>query len=162
MSILFDFQTPVNSFVALFLLLIQSFLNLYFNRGTKFMHNNPFIRKFTNLTLISVFINTLTYMNFSYFLIRLVLLHFSTILEIIDIYIFHPYKPPLNEFVFKCSVTQYSLILITTLFIIAETESNLFYSFFFFGTMSIALATIIIERSMKKPVLDQYYILVQC
>ena len=79
-SILIDFESdPTLSTIAIFLLLLQSFINLYFNRATKFLHNNPFIRKYTNLTLVSIVIDTLCYMNFQFYLIRLILLHFSTI-----------------------------------------------------------------------------------
>ncbi|CAK89742.1 unnamed protein product (macronuclear) [Paramecium tetraurelia] len=161
-SILIDFESdPTLSIVAIFLLLLQSFINLYFNRATKFLHNNPFIRKYTNLTLVSIAIDTLCYMNFQFYLIRLILLHFSTIVQIVDVYTFHPYKPMFNSFVFQCSMLQYSLISITTISIIQQSENNLFYSYFLFGTFSVALSQIIIEKCSKKQTFDQYFVLVQ-
>ncbi|CAD8181342.1 unnamed protein product [Paramecium pentaurelia] len=162
-SILIDFESdPTLSIIAIFLLLLQSFINLYFNRATKFLHNNPFIRKYTNLTLVSIAIDTLCYMNFQFYLIRLILLHFSTIIQIVDVYTFHPYKPMLNSFVFQSSILQYTLILITTISIIQQSENNLFYSYFLYGTFSIALSQIIIEKCSRKQTFDQYFVLVQC
>ncbi|CAD8186524.1 unnamed protein product [Paramecium octaurelia] len=161
-SILIDFESdPTLSTIAILLLLIQSFINLYFNRATKFLHNNPFIRKYTNLTLVSIAIDTLCYMNFQFYLIRLILLHFSTIVQIVDVYSFHPYKPKLNSFVFQCAILQYTLIFITTISIIQQSENNLFYSYFLFGSFSVALSQIIIEKSSKKQTFDQYFVLVQ-
>ncbi|CAD8101093.1 unnamed protein product [Paramecium sonneborni] len=162
-SILIDFDSsPTLSTIAIFLLLLQSFINLYFNRATKFLHNNPFIRKYTNLTLVSIAVDTLCYMNFQFYLIRLILLHFSTIVQIVDVYSFHPYKPKLNSFVFQSSILQYTLIIITTISIIQQSENNLFYSYFLLGTLSVALSQIIIEQSSIKQTFDQYFVLVQC
>ncbi|CAD8186936.1 unnamed protein product [Paramecium pentaurelia] len=161
-SILIDFELdPTLSTIAIFLLLVQSFINLYFNRATKFLHNNPFIRKYTNLTIVSIAIDTLCYMNFQFYLIRLILLHFSTIVQIVDVYSFHPYKPKLNSFVFQCAILQYTLIFITTISIIQKSENNLFYSYFLFGSFSVALSQILIEKCSKKQTFDQYFILVQ-
>ncbi|CAD8050742.1 unnamed protein product [Paramecium sonneborni] len=151
----------ISIFGILFLFFILVF-NLYFNRSTKFIHSNPFVRKFTQLTIISAALDTICYIDFEFHILQLILLHIQGIVLCLDIIIFKPYKFQLNKIVFQYNFLFYALVIIHTILLFNKSEENMFYFSILIGTLAYALSFQLYDRNTDMDSSNQFTILIQC
>ncbi|CAD8143247.1 unnamed protein product [Paramecium pentaurelia] len=150
------------SIFGIMLLFFILVFNLYFNRSTKFIHSNPFIRKFTQLTIISAALDTICYIDFEFHILQMILLHIQGIILCLDIIIFKPYRFQFNKIVFQYNFLFYTLVVIHTLLLFDKSEENMFYFSILLGTLAYALSFQLYDRYADMDSQNQYIILVQC
>ncbi|CAD8049466.1 unnamed protein product [Paramecium sonneborni] len=151
----------ISIFGILFLFFILVF-NIYFNRSTKFIHSNPFVRKFTQLTILSIALDTICYIDFEFHMLQMILLHIQGIILCLDILIFKPYKFQLNKLVFRFNFLFYTMVMIHTLMLFNKSEENMFYFSILIGTLAYALSYQIYDRKADMDSQNQFALLIQC
>jgi len=125
--------------LGIFPLIALTIWNSFFNRATKFIHKSPFVRKFTQLSVLIIFLDTMCIIHFEFHILEILLLHFSSGIRCLEIILFRPYRTPLNRFVFKFDLLYLTLTPIFTL-ISFSTDDGLFYTVILLGTLFVALS----------------------
>ncbi|CAD8148989.1 unnamed protein product [Paramecium pentaurelia] len=136
--------------------------NLYFNRSTKFIHSNPFIRKFTQLTIINVILDTICLIDFEFHLFQQIMLLFQGVSLCLDVIMFKPYRLQYNKLAFQYNFLYSAIVLLNSISLITKSEENMFYFTILFGTLAYALSYQLYDRKADYDSQNQFQILIQC
>ncbi|CAD8141741.1 unnamed protein product [Paramecium octaurelia] len=150
------------SIIGIMILFSILTFNLYFNRSTKFIHSNPFIRKFTQLTVINVILDTICLIDFEFHLFQQIMLLFQGVSLCLDVIIFKPYRLQYNKLAFQYNFLYSAIVIVNSISLMTKSEENMFYFTILFGTLAYVLSYQLYDRKADVDSQNQFQILIQC